>query len=55
MVDQRTSQFIIQTSLDGMDWTEVYEGESSGTGLELEEFEFDHVIARYVRILGLGN
>ncbi len=49
------SYFIIQTSLDGINWTEVYNGESSKNTLELEKFDFEDVMARYVRILGLGN
>ena len=53
--DQRKSFFIIQTSADGATWTEVYNGESSGNSLELEKFDFEDVMARYVRILGLGN
>ncbi len=53
--DQRKSYFIIQTSDDGKIWTEIYNGESSGNTLEPEEFDFEDVTARYVRILGLGN
>jgi hypothetical protein len=53
--DQRKSYFIIQTSVDGENWTEVYNGESSGNSLELEKFNFEDTAARYVRILGLGN
>ncbi len=53
--DQRKSYFIIQTSADGNNWTEVYNGESSGNTLEPEKFDFEDVMARYVRILGLGN
>jgi len=49
------SYFIIQTSLDGINWTEVYNGENSKYTLEPQEFDFEDVMARYVRILGLGN
>ena len=53
--DQRKSYFSIETSVDGMEWTEVYTGESSGGSLDLELFDFEDRQARYVRILGLGN
>jgi hypothetical protein len=53
--DQRKSYFIIQTSVDGMNWIEVCNGESSGQTLDLEVFDFEDTTARYVRILGLGN
>jgi len=53
--DQRNSYFSIQISADGINWSEVYNGESSGNTLEPEEFDIDDMMARYVRILGLGN
>lgn len=53
--DTRQSYFSIQTSTDGIGWTEAYNGASSGNSLDPEQFDIDDVTARYVRILGLGN
>ena len=52
----RTSSFDIMTSDHPMGpWTTVYTGSSSGTTLELEEYEFTPVSARFVRVTGHGN
>jgi hypothetical protein len=53
--DQRKSYFSIETSVDGIQWTEAYRGESSGNNLDLEVFDLEDAWVRYVRILGLGN
>jgi len=55
MGDTRKNYFTIQTSTDGINWNDALEGESSGTTLEIEHFDVEDVMARYVRILGLGN
>ena len=53
--DTRNSYLIIATSRDGINWTEAFNGESSGTSTELEKFDIGDIEARYIRILGLGN
>ena len=53
--DQRHSYFSIETSTDGINWTEVFNGESNGSSLGLEHFDIVDVTARYIRIMGLGN
>ncbi len=51
----RKAYFDISLSSDGVTFTEVYNGESSGTTLELQNFDFDDRPARFVRITGYGN
>jgi hypothetical protein len=53
--DQRIAQFDIKVSSDGIVWSPVYSGESSGTTVDLELYDFNDVTARYVRIVGHGN
>ncbi len=53
--NQRITFFEIETSTDGINYTSVYDGFSSGTTLELENFDFDDQEARYIRITGKGN
>jgi hypothetical protein len=53
--DTRTSAFDIEVSADGVNWTGVYSGQSSGTTTGLEEYSFDAITARYVRIVGHCN
>jgi hypothetical protein len=53
--DQRTSVFDIEVSLDGLVWTTVHNGTSSGLSVDLETYDFDNVTARFVRIVGFGN
>ena len=53
--DQRNSIFSIELSLDGSSWTEVFDGQSNGSTLQLENFDFTDTVARYVRINGTGN
>ena len=53
--DVRSSYFAIELSRDGTDWVRVFNGESSGTSLQLEEFDFEDTPARYVCIIGFGN
>ena len=36
-------------------WTTVHAGSSSGTTLQLEEYEFTPVTARFIRVTGHGN
>jgi hypothetical protein len=53
--DWRQSAFTIEVSVNSVDWTPVYSGNSSGQTLELEPYAFAAVPARYVRIIGYGN
>ncbi|WP_281884835.1 chondroitinase-B domain-containing protein [Paenibacillus sp. YYML68] len=51
----RKTIFNLEVSTDAQNWTQVYSGESSGTTLEMEAFDFADTQARYVRLNGLGN
>lgn len=54
--DQRTSNLSIQVSINRISWNEVYNGNSSGTTIEQENFSFNSSVnARYIRIIGNGN
>ncbi|UKS28681.1 discoidin domain-containing protein [Paenibacillus sp. HWE-109] len=52
-VDRYT--FDLQVSEDGLVWTSVYSGKSSGKTAGLEIFPFEQVNARYVKYNGKGN
>jgi parallel beta-helix repeat protein len=52
--DTRIYDFSIETSLDGINFTEAYRGSSSHT-LELQTFIFSGVSGKYLRIVGRGN
>lgn len=54
--DKRKAYFDIEISEDGNIWTPVYtNGETSGTTLELEKYEFAPIKGRFIRIKGYGN
>ncbi|MEO9968177.1 MAG: putative Ig domain-containing protein [Reichenbachiella sp.] len=53
--DERTYDFSIELSSDGVSYSEVFNGTSSGTTLSLENFDFTDTQARYVKIIGGGN
>ncbi|MFI7673137.1 polysaccharide lyase family 7 protein [Actinophytocola sp. NPDC049390] len=53
--DSREQDFEIETSVDGEDWTTVFEGTTSGTTLRSQKYDVDDTRARYVRIVGDGN
>jgi len=53
--DQRTADFDICVSSNDSDWTEVYSGTSGGATVELQDYDFSDVGARYVRVTGYGN
>jgi hypothetical protein len=53
--DQREWIFDLEVSSDGINWTPVFSGVSSGTTTDLETFSFSPVAARFVRYVGLGN
>ncbi|MGC3979395.1 MAG: glycoside hydrolase family 88 protein [Paludibacteraceae bacterium] len=51
----RKAFFSIELSENGIDFTEVFSGTSSGTTQQLEKYDFEDTKARYVRIIGYGN
>jgi hypothetical protein len=51
----RSSLFNLELSEDGVHWTRVYDGTSSGETLDYEQYHFAATPARYVRINGFGN
>lgn len=53
--DTRQTSIIIEVSENTTNWTQVYDGISSGDTLSLEEVFTGSIDARYVRITGLGN
>lgn len=53
--DVRTSVFDILASNDGVNWTTIQLGVSSGNTLQLEMHDFPDFVARYVRFVCHGN
>jgi|GEM_PF-1828939 len=53
--DRRATMFDLSASTDGVNYTLLYQGQSSGTTLGLEAFDFTDTEARYVRLTGYGN
>jgi hypothetical protein len=53
--DVRIARFAIHISLDAANWTPVFTGNSNGTTLGLQIYDFADLPARYVRIVGFGN
>lgn len=53
--DQRKAYFSISLSNDGTNFSEVYNGESSGTTSGVQTYNFTDQEARYVKIIGKGN
>ena len=53
--DLRKYNYEIFVSEDGAKYTSVSKGQSSGKTTELEVFEFNPVVVRYVKIVGYGN
>jgi glucose/arabinose dehydrogenase len=51
----RRNRFDLQVSTNGSTWITVFSGESSGTTLNEETYDFADVTARYFRYLGHGN
>lgn len=52
--DKRTENFKIEYSLDGLNWTEAFNGHNSGTTVELEQFKICNK-ARYVKVSFYGS
>jgi hypothetical protein len=53
--NERTSNFVIQSSTDGTAYTTLFSGTSSGTTLNPEKYTFSSTNARYVRVTVNGN
>ncbi|MBN2697974.1 MAG: glycoside hydrolase family 88 protein [Bacteroidales bacterium] len=53
--NERKAFFSISLSEDDISYTEQFNGESGGTTLELQNFDFEDQDARYVKITGYGN
>ena len=53
--NQRTNNFVIDTSTDGSTFSTVFSGTSSGTTLNSEKYSFASTNARYVRVTVNGN
>jgi hypothetical protein len=51
----RQYHFVIATSTDGSTFTNVFNGDSSGTTLSSEKYTFSNINARYVRVTVNGN
>jgi len=49
------AQVEIQVSTDGLSWTTIFNGTSSGTTSQKEHFTIPETLARYTRIIGHGN
>jgi len=53
--DLRTARFDVRTSGDGVNWTNVFSGASSGTTLNFESYDLIDTAGRFVQIVGHGN
>lgn len=53
--DTRITTFDINVSDDNSIWNQVYTGQSRGNTLDYENYDFQDVNARYVKIIGYGN
>lgn len=53
--DERAASFEVQTSSDGRDWAQIFEGFSSGSTLNLERYSLDPTDATHIRVVGHGN
>ena len=51
---KRSTLFEILVSIDGVNYTEVYRGQSSGTSEELEDFPVN-ATGRYIKLSCHGN
>lgn len=47
--------FELETSLDGINWTKVWEGMASGTTESMEAYDMKGTVAKYVRYSGHGR
>lgn len=53
--DARTTTFKLELSLDGENWTEIFNGHASGKTTELEFYNVPSIQAKYARVTGYGN
>lgn len=53
--NERRAFFSIHLSANGTDFAQVFNGESSGTTVNFENYDFPDQQARYVKIIGYGN
>lgn len=53
--DERKTYFDVLASQDGVSWTTVLNGTSTGQTLDYEYYELGALHARYIRIVGYGN
>ncbi len=53
--DQRIYYFSIEVSSDGINFTEIFEGQSSGSSLQFQDFDVVDTEGKYLRIVGGGN
>jgi chitodextrinase len=53
--NERSGIFDIEISTDGTNAVQVFSGSSSGTTLQLENFDFTDTTGRFVTIIGYGN
>lgn len=53
--NERSAGFRVQTSLDSINWSNRYIGNSSGKTADLENYDMTDTLARYVRIVCRGN
>jgi hypothetical protein len=53
--DTRQNNFAISVSADGTTFTDVFTGKSSGTITQIENYDFQDIDARYVKITVNGN
>src|SRR6266487_4792876 len=53
--DTRQNNFVISVSADGTTFTDVFTGKSSGTTTQIENYDFQDIDARYVKITVNGN
>jgi len=52
---RRNELFLLEISVDGDGWTEVFGGQSAGKSADFERFAFSPQSARFVRYVGFGN
>ncbi len=53
--DQRQYKYALEVSADGVNWTQIFNGESSGTTNNAEYTDANGVMAKYVRYVAYGN
>jgi len=53
--DSRVNHFVVQGSTDAKNYTNLFGGDSSGTGTAIEQYTFNPAVARYLRVTVNGN